>query len=934
MILKQGMERLLDQLKAEIHKRLPVDLGDTVAEFANQCYADLNLADFNGRELSDICGSTLGSWGFIQNHNLAMPKVRVFNPEHQQHGWQLGHTVVAILARNRPFITDSIRGELNRRTLTIHTIHSNTLAIIRDSDHQLLELLPARSGMKTPGSSRHCEEVLLYLEIGRCTDSEELSDIVIALQDILNEVAVVVDDFDAMSKRGRDIVDDIANISVLSEFQRSETQSFINWLCNDNFTFLGYEKLAVSQCEGELNISKVAGSELGLLRHRSTFGQFDLHNEISAASDPKQLLDNHVVFSKSSVRSRVHRQVYPDYVAIKRFDAEGDIIGEYRFMGLYASQVYTLSPSLIPLIRHKVREVLDRSGLVLESHVGKDLVRLLEVFPRDELFQSHVDELFTTTMAVNQIQERRQVRLFVRHGCHKKFVNCLVYTPRDIYHTGLRVKLQTLLCDAFGAEESEFTTYFSESILTRTHFVLRVNPSNKIDVDIQALEEEVVKVTMSWKDHLTKYLLEEFGEEQGAELTHSYSEAFSPGYMDDFEPRTAIYDIRKIATLNNGDDIAMSFYRKLDDSSILCFRLFHRDRPLALSDVMPILEHLGLRVESEHPYGIKRRDGQRIWIHEFRLTFGLGTSIDFDKVGNFFQEAFLRIWKGDAESDCFNKLILGARLGWRHIAMLRAYARYMKQIQFNFSGEYIAETLSNHLNITGKIVELFDSRFDSRFNSDQQGGDEARQQHEIALEEAIIETLDDVENLSEDRIIRHYLALIKATLRTNYFQRDSNGQLKNYFSFKLSPSLIPDMPLPVPMFEIFIYSPRVEGVHLRGGKVARGGLRWSDRMEDFRTEVLGLVKAQQVKNAVIVPTGAKGGFVAKQLPTTGGREAMQEEGVSCYKIFIQGLLDVTDNLKEGEVIPPQDVVRKDEDDTYLVVAADKGTATFSDIANA
>ncbi len=930
MVLKQGMERLLAQLKVEIRDNLSSDQSEAVVELADQCYSSYSSQDFNNWELPDLYASTLGSWKFIQQHCPSSPKIRMFNPTFQHNGWELSHTVIAILCRNMPFITDSVRGELNRRNITIHTIHGNILSVIRDSNDQLLELLPARTVMKAAPGTYLSEETLLYLEIGRCTDPDEIKDIVAALTDILAEVAEVVDDFGAMSKKGAEALAEAANLPPSDKVDSGEVQAFIQWLCDGHFTFLGYEEQTVSYENNVPKVSTVKGSALGLLKRRHSLGQRDLSRDIKSSDTAQELIDSPVLFGKSSTRSRVHRLVYPDYVMLRRFDKEGRLIGKHRFLGLYTSKVYTLSPTLIPMIRQKINLVLDRSALDLASHAGKDLVRILEVFPRDELFQSSVDELFATTMAVNQIQERRQVRLFVRFDRHRKFVNCLVYIPRDIYNTVLRTKVEALLCDAFGVEESEFTTYFSESILARTHFVMRVDPSHKIDVDIHALQEEVVKVTMSWKDHVRKYLLEEFGEERGTEYSHSYIEAFSPGYMDDFEPRAAIDDIKKISTLTSEDDIAMSFYRNPDEQDeIVRFRLCHLGSPLALSDVMPILENLGLRVESEHPYGIKRKDGQSIWIHEFSLTFGLNTTIDFVKVGDVFQEAFLRIWKGDAESDSFNKLILGARLGWRQIAMLRAYARYMRQIQFNFSGAYIANTLSQHLDITGKIVELFNTRFDVSW----QGDDVVREERESALNADIIEALDAVENLGEDRIIRHYLALINATLRTNYFQRSVSGECKSYFSFKLSPGQIPDVPLPVPMFEIFVYSPRVEGVHLRGGKVARGGLRWSDRLEDFRTEVLGLVKAQQVKNAVIVPTGAKGGFVAKRLPATEGREAIQAEGISCYKIFIQGLLDVTDNLVNGQVVPPQEVVRKDEDDTYLVVAADKGTATFSDIAN-
>ena len=930
MAINQAMDRLVAQLIAHLYERLSPDEAASVAEFAGQYFSGYASEEIMQREVSEVCAATMGSWAFIQQHNISSPKVRVFNPDYQKHGWQLGHTVIAILARNTPFITESIRGELNRRNIVIHTLHSTIFSVVRDQQYQLNELLPARSVMKDREGCQQGEEVLLYLEIGRCTDRQELADITATLNDILAEVFLVVDDFEAMTACARLAISDAKNLPSTQSVINDDVPEFIQWMIDDHFTFLGYEKLQVDYSSDEPRVFRVEGSALGLLRNRQSLGSIDTYNSIKAAASTEALMERSIMFAKSSVRSRVHRLVYPDYLMLRCFDDQGRLIAKHRFLGMYTARVYNLTPTLIPLIRGKVQAVLDRSGLDLNSHEGKGLVRLLDVFPRDELFQASVEELLSTTMAVNKIQERRQVRLFIRYDAYRKFVNCLVYMPRDIYHTELRYKLENLFRDAFGAKECEFTTYFSESILSRTHFVLRVDPEREITVYSKSLEEEVVKVTMSWKEHLKNHLTEEFGDEQGSLLLDNYRDAFDPGYMYDFEPRAAIDDIRKITALNGDDDIAMSFYRRLGDAQeTVHFRLIHLSSPLSLSDVMPILENLGLRVESEHPYGIKRKDGQSIWVHEFRLTYGLDTHIDLHNVTDTFQQAFLRIWSCDAESDAFNKLILGTRLDWRAIAMLRAYSRYMKQIQFNFSGDYIAETLCNHLVLTASIVELFNIRF----SCDWTGTEEERLQAEQNLEQSIITALDDVENLSEDRIIRQYVALIKATLRTNYFQECAEGKLHNYFSFKLSPRLISDIPLPVPMFEIFVYSPRVEGVHLRGGKVARGGLRWSDRLEDFRTEVLGLVKAQQVKNAVIVPMGAKGGFVSKQPPIEGGREAFQEEGIACYKTFIQGLLDVTDNLVEGNVVPPRQVVRKDEDDTYLVVAADKGTATFSDIAN-
>ncbi|HEY3698458.1 MAG TPA: NAD-glutamate dehydrogenase domain-containing protein, partial [Spongiibacteraceae bacterium] len=446
--------------------------------------------------------------------------------------------------------------------------------------------------------------------------------------------------------------------------------------------------------------------------------------------------------------------------------------------------------------------------------------------------------------------------------------------------------------------------------------------------------------------HLRNHLIEEFGEEQGTAIATEYGAAFSAAYRDDYEPRAAVGDIRKMMRLIAATDIAMGFYRNLGDAEqTLRFRLLHLHQPLPLSDVMPILENLGLRVLAERSYDVKRASGVQIWIHEFVLFYGWADGIDINEVKGNFQEAFARIWDGDAENDAFNKLVLGTGLGWRDVAMLRAYARYLKQIQFNFSSDYIADTLLRHLAITQLLVQLFQVRFDPHFiappqqshaSHDQPAGEDTnavRTEREQKLHARILTALDAVENLSEDRIIRQYVALTTATLRTNYFQRDGSGKLKNYFSFKFDCGALPELPLPRPLYEIFVHSPRVEGVHLRTSKVARGGLRWSDRQEDFRTEVLGLVKAQNVKNAVIVPTGAKGGFVVRRSAVGGDRDAVQQEGIACYRIFVQALLDLTDNTGEQGVQPPPDVVRKDADDIYLVVAADKGTASFSDIAN-
>ena len=481
------------------------------------------------------------------------------------------------------------------------------------------------------------------------------------------------------------------------------------------------------------------------------------------------------------------------------------------------------------------------------------------------------------------------------------------------------------------ASDCEFWTFFSESVLARVQLILRVDPKNRIDIDPQQLEREVIQACRSWHDDYSTLVVENFGEAQGTNILADFPKGFPAGYRERFAAHSAVVDLQHVLNLSESKPLAMSFYQPLTQvgERILHCKLYHADTPLALSDVLPILENLGLRVLGEFPYRLRHASGREYWIHDFAFTYSEGLSLDIQQLNDTLQDAFIHIVRGDAENDAFNRLVLTAGLPWRDVALLRAYARYLKQIRLGFDLGYIASTLNNHTDIARELTRLFKTRFYLARKLTQDDLDDKQQR----LEQAILTALDDVQVLNEDRILRRYLDLIKATLRTNFYQPDANGQNKSYFSFKFNPKLIPELPKPVPKFEIFVYSPRVEGVHLRFGNVARGGLRWSDREEDFRTEVLGLVKAQQVKNSVIVPVGAKGGFLPRRLPLGGSRDEIAAEGVACYRIFISGLLDITDNLKDGGVVPPANVVRHDDDDPYLVVAADKGTATFSDIAN-
>ncbi|HGM5582118.1 TPA: NAD-glutamate dehydrogenase [Pseudomonas putida] len=914
------------QLQAALAQHISEQSLPQVALFAEQFFGIISLDELTQRRLSDLAGCTLSAWRTIERFDPATPQVRVYNPDYERHGWQSTHTVVEVLHHDLPFLVDSVRTELNRRGYSIHTLQTTVLSARRGPKGELLELLP--KGTQGEGVSH---ESLMYLEIDRCANAAELTSLTRELELVLADVRVVVADFDPMKAKVRDLLALVGeNAFGPAQNDKAEVQSFLTWLLDNHFTFLGYEEFVVESDAAGGSLVYDESSFLGLPRVlRSGLSSEDLRIEDYAVAylrEPRLLS-----FAKASQPSRVHRPAYPDYVSIRQIDADGKVIKECRFMGLYTSTVYGESVYTIPYIRGKVAEIERRSHFDPKAHLGKELTQVLEVLPRDDLFQTPIDELFNTAMSIVQIQERNKIRVFLRKDPYGRFCYCLAYVPREIYSTEVRQKIQQVLMERLKASDCEFWTFFSESVLARVQLILRVDPKNRIDIDPQQLENEVVQACRSWQDDFSALVVENFGEAQGTNILADFPKGFPAGYRERFAAHSAVVDMQHVLALSEAKPLAMSFYQpltQLGERQLHC-KLYHADTPLALSDVLPILENLGLRVLGEFPYRLRHANGREFWIHDFAFTYSEGLNLDLQQLNDTLQDAFIHIVKGDAENDAFNRLVLTAGLPWRDVALLRAYARYMKQIRLGFDLGYIASTLNNHTDIARELTRLFKTRFYLARKLGQDDLDDKQQR----LEQAILTALDDVQVLNEDRILRRYLDLIKATLRTNFYQPDAAGQSKSYFSFKFNPRLIPELPKPVPKFEIFVYSPRVEGVHLRFGNVARGGLRWSDREEDYRTEVLGLVKAQQVKNSVIVPVGAKGGFLPRRLPLGGGRDEIAAEGIACYRIFISGLLDITDNLKDGGVVPPANVVRHDDDDPYLVVAADKGTATFSDIAN-
>ena len=893
---------VLDHLRT----RLPSEEHGLATVFTRKLWAGVPDEELEGRDTEDAAGATITSLRKFQVRQPTDVVVEVMNPNFERDGWGSEHTVVLIVHPDMPFIIDSVLMELSGHELGVHQLQNVVFSAVRDAGGQL-------QGFDGQVSSAR-REVLIYAEVDR-VDAERARSLTARLLEILADVRVVVGDFSAMTRRLQVIADALEQSPPpLPSDDVAESVAFLKWLREDNFTFLGYRAFDFS--DGVMR--QEADSALGIMRNRKVASERSLDNQ---PEETRRFLLEPVAlaFSKSGTRSQVHRPAYPDYIAVKQFDEAGHVIGEHGFLGLFTSRVYMEEPRRIPIIRQRVARIMERSGHEPGGFDSKALAQVLATYPRDELFLSTEDELFDNALAISHIHERRKTQVFVRRGRYGLFYTVLVFMPRDLFHTSLRIRIQELLIDALAAEDAPFEAYFSESILVRLQFTIRLTAGTPVDVDIADVCNRIIALTRDWTQDFRQALTQEFGEAQGNRYARVYQDAFPAGYREHFAVRAAVHDVMDMERLTAAQSLNMRFYRNPEDPPSTTFlKLFHLDDPLPLSDILPSLENMGVRVIGERAFRVRRTDGACIAIHEFQLEHN--GPFDISEIGDNFEAAFVRVWDGRADDDSLNRLVVAARLDYRRVAVLRAYARYIKQIRFGFSQDFIADTLTAHPAIAARLVTYFEERLDPEGDGDGS-----------ATRDAIIQALDDVALLNEDRILRRFLEVLGATLRTNFWQRDDNGEPKPYLALKLAPRSISGVPAPAPEFEIFVSSARFEGVHLRSGAIARGGLRWSDRLEDYRTEVLGLVKAQVVKNAVIVPTGAKGGFVLRRPPAD--REAYAAEGIACYRQFISGLLDVTDNIGPEGIVPPKDVRRHDGDDPYLVVAADKGTAAFSDFAN-
>ncbi|EDY61239.2 MULTISPECIES: NAD-glutamate dehydrogenase [Streptomyces] len=915
--------------------------NETVLAFLQRYYLHTAPEDLADRDPVDIYGAALSHFRLGETRPQGTANVRVHTPTVEENGWTCTHSVVEVVTDDMPFLVDSVTNELTRQGRGIHVVIHPQVVVRRDVTGRLIEVLTAPPSAADLPHDAHTES-WIHVEIDRETDRSDLKQITADLLRVLSDVRETVEDWEKMRDAALRMADELPAEPVAPELRDmdiEEARELLRWLAADHFTFLGYREY---QLRPDDSLAAVPGTGLGILRSDPHHAGEEGHpvspsfERLPADARAKAREHKLLVLTKANSRATVHRPSYLDYIGVKKFDADGNVIGERRFLGLFSSAAYTESVRRVPVIRRKVDEVLERAGFSPNSHDGRDLLQILETYPRDELFQTPADELESIATSVLYLQERRRLRLYLRQDEYGRYYSALVYLPRDRYTTGVRLRIIDILKEELGGISVDFTAWNTESILSRLHFVIRVPQGTELpqlsDSDKERIEARLVEAARSWADGFAEALNAELGEERAAELTRRYGNAFPEGYKADHTPRSAVADLVHLERLGEENDFALSLYEPVGAApEERRFKIYRKGDAISLSAVLPVLSRLGVEVTDERPYELRCSDRSVAWIYDFGLRMpksqnGGGDYLGDDGRGRF-QEAFAATWTGKAENDGFNALVLSAGLGWRQAMVLRAYAKYLRQAGSTFSQDYMEDTLRHNVHTTRLLVSLFEARMSP---------DRQRAGHELvdALLEELDAALDQVASLDEDRILRSFLTVIKATLRTNFFQEAAGGKPHDYVSMKFDPQAIPDLPAPRPAFEIWVYSPRVEGVHLRFGKVARGGLRWSDRREDFRTEILGLVKAQMVKNTVIVPVGAKGGFVAKQLPDPSvDRDAWLAEGIASYKMFISALLDITDNMVAGEVVPPADVVRHDEDDTYLVVAADKGTATFSDIAN-
>jgi glutamate dehydrogenase len=849
-------------------------------------------------------------------------QVALFDFHAQTNGSTRNETIFLAVNDDMPFLFDSLMGELAALGARVHGLFHPIVTVTRDGH-----------GMRS-ATGKAVRESLIVLVIDPILDEHRLARLAQGARYLFGQVRLAVRDWRAMQNQLKDTIANLErNPPPIPAEELYESIQFLEWLGENHFTFLGCRDYAFHEEDGGRH-EPIIESGLGLLSDpeqrviRRGPDRARLTPEVRAfLTEPQPL-----IITKASERTVVHRRTYMDYVGVKTFDATGRLIGERRFVGLFTTSAYSRRASEIPLLRLKVAHIRQRAGFARDSHDGKALAQILDSLPREDLFQASEDELFAISLSILRLTERPKVRVFVRFDRFDRFVSALVFVPRDRYDAQARDRIHAILAKAFDGRRTTSTAAFDESLLVRVHYIVGRNEGPRPHVDIHLLEADIRAAIRTWEDGFVDALTAKFGAQEGLRRFRRYAPAFLPRYRDAFQPDEALRDLGEFEDLaaRHATIKARAYRLPADAHSALHLKLYVLGQVLPLSVSLPVFENLGFKViaEDSYPIALDSGDGDNAFaaVLDFQMERADSGPAALEEVQSRLEDAFHAVVSGDAENDGFNRLIVGAGLSWREVTILRAVAKFLRQAGFAFSQDYVEQALARNPDIASLLVALFKTR------NDPDGKD--REGAAKALHARIDAALNDVPSLDDDRIVRRLRNTMGCVLRTNYFRRDAKGAEPTHLAFKLDSQKLEELPAPRPLVEIFVYAPQMEGVHLRFGKVARGGIRWSDRREDFRTEILGLVKAQQVKNAVIVPVGAKGGFYPKQLPANGTREEVQAAGIAAYKTLINALLDLTDNIHpDGSIVPPERVVRYDEDDPYLVVAADKGTASFSDIAN-
>ena len=855
--------------------------------------------------------------------------MRVFNPDPAADGFDSSRSIVLLVTDDMPFLLDSIGIVLEATAVGVQLVVHPVLTARRAADGTLRAVGPAAGRSARPESWQ-------YYEIDRQPDAAACAALEERLRRTLHDVRLAVADWMPMRRRMRAVMESLATPprgAVRAEF--AEARALLEWMEGGHFVFLGYRHYRLERGRASDLLRPRRASGLGILRSAAApaprpqpYRLRGPHRELARALHP-------LVLTKAASLSTVHRAGYLDYVGVKEFDAGGRVVGEHRFLGLWTATAYQCGPREIPVLRRKVEQVVGHFGLAPTSHDARAVVRVLETYPRDELFQASVAELIRIVRAIVNLYERRTVRLLVREDPFGRFRSCMVYVPRDRYTTDVRHRIERIVREAYGAAQIESQVQISAASHARLQLLVHLDPERPQHPDRDELERAIAAATRTFGDRLLEALMDAYEPVRARALGARYAGAFPHSYQDDVAPAAALEDIDALERLQSEGPgaLRLALWRGARGGR-LHLRLARSGEAVAISALVPVLENFGLRVIAERPYPVTGLPAGPAWIQDFELEHQAG-AVDVARTAARFEAAFLAVWRGALENDGFNRLLFVAGLEGREIMVLRAVCRYLLQAGVPFSRASMERALAGAPRIAALLVRLFRESFDPALPA---RGREARRRRVLAQ---IDSRLEKVASADDDRILRSCFAVLRAALRTNLYRPPATGGAVagaavaggTTFALKLDSRAIPELPQPRPLYEIYVYSPEVEGVHLRMGRVARGGLRWSDRRDDFRTEILGLMKAQNVKNTLIVPAGAKGGFVARRLSASMDRDAQQRTGIAAYRRFIGGLLDLTDNLDGRRVVPPRGVLRRDDDDPYLVVAADKGTASFSDIAN-